>query len=97
MDKAEMESKFAKLTTGDSMATDIIRDYMKTNKRLWLVLVIVILLFGGYVFFQNFMPTKKVIEADLKGVYNLVDSDGNVIASDITPEELSKLVGELDG
>ena len=34
---------------------------------------------------------------ELSGVYNLVDSEGNVISSDLTPEDVIRIVDTLDG
>ncbi len=33
---------------------------------------------------------------ELSGVYNLVDSEGNVISSDLTPEDVSRILEELN-
>lgn len=33
---------------------------------------------------------------ELSGVYNLVDSEGNVISSDISPEDVIRILEELD-
>lgn len=58
----------------------------------WAVSVIVIVI--AFVWLWNQYDYSSTTE--LSGVYNLVDSEGNVISSDISPEDAARILEELD-
>lgn len=61
----------------------------------FIVLVIIIVL--GFLFYINSMDIESVSNVDATGVYNLVDSEGNVIATDLTQEDIAKIMELLNG
>lgn len=56
--------------------------------------VSVILIVSAFVWLWNQYDYASTTE--LSGVYNLVDSEGNVISSDISPEDVIRILEELD-
>lgn len=70
----------------------------RNDKRLryvcigWAVSIIVIV--SAFVWLWN--QYDYASSTEYKGVYNLVDSEGNVISSDISPEDVVRILEELD-
>lgn len=63
----------------------------KTIKFITTLLLIVILsIVGVFIWYLNQYDFTS--EQTVSGVYALVDSDGNVVAQDITPEEYKKIM-----
>lgn len=59
-------------------------------------LLAVLLIVGGFLLYLNqydFSSTSSLqIEKTAEGVYAVIDSDGNVIGQDLTPEELEEFL-----
>lgn len=54
---------------------------------------------GGFLWYLNqydFIDTSTTTNT-ATGVYALIDSEGNVIAQDLTPEDITRLMEVLDG
>lgn len=62
-------------------------------------IVLEVLTIGGFLIYINngYNDEDRYSSIDAKGVYNLVDSDGNVLATDLTVDDISKILGSLDG
>lgn len=68
---------------------------IKEQSRRWfrafLIMVAVeVLTIGGFIWYLNQYDFESSIEQN--GVYTLIDSQGNVISSDITPEQIEKIL-----
>lgn len=57
-------------------------------------LFIILAVVGVFVWYLN--QYDFFSEQNVSGVYTLVDSDGNVVAQDITPEEYQQFMKEID-
>ena len=55
-------------------------------------IILVILIVAGFLFYIGQMKNSSYENVDATGVYNLVDSDGNVIATDLTKDDIEKIV-----
>ena len=55
-------------------------------------IILVILIVAGFLFYIGQMKNSSYENVDATGVYNLVDSEGNVIATDLTKEDIEKIV-----
>lgn len=55
-------------------------------------IILVILIIAGFLFYIGQMKNSSYKNVDATGVYNLVDSEGNVIATDLTKEDIEKIV-----
>ena len=62
-------------------------------------IVLEVLTIGGFLIYINngYNAEDRYSSIDAKGVYNLVDSDGNVLATDLTVDDISRILGSLDG
>lgn len=62
-------------------------------------IVLEVLTIGGFLIYINngYNVEDRYSSIDAKGVYNLVDSDGNVLATDLTVDDISRILGSLDG
>ena len=59
--------------------------------RCLMVIIVILLAINGY--FAYMFTTTTVMEAtEQEGVYNYVDSDGNIISSDLSLEEMEQLI-----
>lgn len=58
-------------------------------------IVAVMLTVGGFLWYLNQydFSSEETTTYTSTGVYSLIDSEGNVIASDLTPEEIEQLMG----
>lgn len=68
---------------------------IKEQSRRWfrafLIMVAVeVLTIAGFIWYLNQYDFESSIEQN--GVYTLIDSEGNVISSDITPEQIEKIM-----
>ena len=68
---------------------------IKEQSRRWfrafLVMVVVeVLTIAGFIWYLNQYDFESTIEQN--GVYTLIDSQGNVISSDITPEQIESIM-----
>lgn len=59
-------------------------------------IILVILIVAGFLFYIGQMKNSSYKNVDATGVYNLVDSEGNVIATDLTKEDIKKIVELLN-
>ena len=59
-------------------------------------IILVILIVAGFLFYIGQMKNSSYKNVDATGVYNLVDSEGNVIATDLTKEDIEKIVELLN-
>lgn len=59
-------------------------------------IVLVIAIVGGFLFYINRLDSGVHSNIDATGVYNLVDSEGNVIATDLTQEDIERIVELLN-
>ena len=68
-----------------------LKEQSKRWFRAFLVMVAVeILTIGGFIWYLNQYDFESTIEQS--GVYTLIDSSGNVISSDITPEQINEIL-----
>ena len=56
------------------------------------IIILVILIVAGFLFYIGQMKNSSYENVDATGVYNLVDSEGNIIATDLTKEDIEKIV-----
>ena len=54
----------------------------------FMILIIIIII--GFLLYINNKNSSSYTDIDSNGVYNLIDSEGNVIATDLTPEDIEK-------
>ena len=59
-------------------------------------IILVILIVAGFLFYIGQMKNSSYENVNATGVYNLVDSKGNVIATDLTKEDIEKIVELLN-
>ena len=59
-------------------------------------IILVILIVAGFLFYISQMKNSSYENVDATGVYNLVDSEGNIIATDLTKEDIEKIVELLN-
>lgn len=59
-------------------------------------IVLIITIVGGFLFYINRVNNGVHSNIDATGVYNLVDSEGNVIATDLTQEDIERIVKLLN-
>lgn len=72
---------------------------IKEQSRRWfrafLIMVAVeALTVAGFIWYLNQYDFESTIEQN--GVYTLIDSQGNVISSDITPEQIERIMGIIN-
>lgn len=61
----------------------------------WAVVLIVTVV--SFVWLWNQYDYTSSTSAEYSGVYNIVDSKGNVISSDLTPEDVAHIMESLNG
>ena len=59
-------------------------------------IILVILIVSGFLFYIGQIKNSSYKNVDATGVYNLVDSEGNVIATDLTQDDVEKIVELLN-
>lgn len=80
---------------------------MKEKSDLWNIVALlkkvifvsfatIIVIIISFVFYLLKQSNDTITTIDANGVYNLVDSEGNVIATDLTPEDIEKLMEMLN-
>lgn len=68
-----------------------LKEQTKRWFRAFLIMVAVeVLTIGGFIWYLNQYDFESSIEQN--GVYTLIDSQGNVISSDITPEQVERIM-----
>lgn len=60
------------------------------------VILVIVIVVGFLVYIGN-LNSGEYSSIDATGVYNLVDSEGNVIATDLTAEDIEAIVEMLNG
>ena len=77
-----------------TLAMEMLSELKEQSKRwfrAFLVMVAVeVLTIGGFIWYLNQYDFESTIEQN--GVYTLIDSQGNVISSDITPEQVESIM-----
>lgn len=70
----------------------------RADRRLWRLCMCwaasVIIIVCAFVWLWNQYDYESTTE--LSGVYNLVDSEGNVVSSDLSPDDVIRILQELD-
>ena len=70
----------------------------RADRRLWRLCMCwaasVIVIFCAFVWLWNQYDYESTTE--LSGVYNLVDSEGNVVSSDLSPDDVIRILQELN-
>lgn len=73
------------------------RQIRRLNKTLVIAMLSILLVVAGFLWYLNqydfSATTTETITAE--GVYTIVDSEGNVIGSDFTADEIQNLLGEV--
>lgn len=59
-------------------------------------IILVTLIVAGFLFYIGQIKNSSYKNVDATGVYNLVDSEGNVIATDLTQDDVEKIVELLN-
>ena len=60
--------------------------------------VVIVLIVAGFILYLYTREEEVLTTIDTTGVYNLVNSEnGEIIATDLTPEDIDKIVEMLDG
>jgi hypothetical protein len=82
---------------------------MKEKSDLWNIIsllkkvifasfITIIAIVAGFIFYLLKQPSDTISTIDTTGVYNLVNSeDGEIIATDLTPEDINKILEIIDG
>lgn len=68
------------------------------NAIKWILIgaaITVVLIVGAFV--ALWMQYDYVSSAEYSGVYNVVDSEGNVVTSDLSPDDVIRIMQELNG
>lgn len=76
--------------------------HMARHNRLlrWLCVawaISVVLIVGAFVWLWNQYDYESSTTTEYSGVYNITDSEGNVITSDLTPEDVIRIMETLNG
>lgn len=81
------------------IAMELLGELKTQNKRLIRVIaglmVMIALIVGGFLLYLYQYDFSGTIEQN--GVYTLIDSSGNVISSDITPEQMEDILKIING
>lgn len=56
----------------------------------------ILVIVAGFLWYLNQYDFTSTENVTATGVYAIVDSDGNVIAHDLTPEEIQRILGVLN-
>ena len=68
-----------------------LKEQLKRCHRIILILIgVVVATVAGFLLYLNQYDFESTIEQN--GVYTLIDSQGNVISSDITPEQIEQIM-----
>lgn len=59
--------------------------------------ILVIVIVSGFLVYIGNLNNGEYSSIDATGVYNLVDSEGNVIATDLTAEDIETIMEMLNG
>jgi len=67
------------------------------KKVIFVSFATIVLIVAGFIIYLSQKSDDTITTIDATGVYNLVDSDGNVIATDLTSDDIKKIMEILDG
>ena len=67
------------------------------KKVIFVSFATIILIVAGFIIYLSQKSDDTITTIDATGVYNLVDSEGNVIATDLTSDDIKKIMEILDG
>lgn len=81
----ELKTQNQRLTDSNKRLTDIIG---------WLIALIAAIIAGFLIYLYQYDFSGSI---EQNGIYTLVDSDGNVISSDITPEQMEEIIKIING
>ena len=70
---------------------------MLLKRVIFAFVILVIVIVGGFLVYIGNLNSGEYSSIDATGVYNLVDSEGNVIATDLTAEDIEAIVEMLNG
>lgn len=59
-------------------------------------IILIIVIIDGFIYYINQLDESSYSTIEANGVYNLVDSSGNVIATDLTSDDIQKLMEILN-
>lgn len=92
--EAIQKSKEGQTEDINNLAMDLLKDYKLNFKRVFALLVTVLFLWMativGFVWYLNQYDFVSSIEST--AVYSIIDSNGNVISSDIPKEQLERIL-----
>lgn len=78
--------------TERSLASEVLQELKLGCKRLWIALLIVVILWAvtivGFVWYQSQWDYSTTSTYEANGIYALIDSSGNIIAQDVTQEQM---------
>lgn len=78
----------------ESLAMEMLRELKEQSKRWFVAFCVMvfseIITIAGFIWYLYQYDFASTIEQT--GIYTLVDSEGNVISSDITPEQIEKIM-----
>lgn len=100
--KEEKRTKEDEFDT-ESIAMNLLKEFKLQNKRMSSALIACVISFAistfaivvGFLIYLNQYDFSGTIEQT--GLYTFVDSDGNVISSDITPEQMEEILEVING
>lgn len=83
-----------KITEGNSLVIELLTTLRVQIKRLWIALVVALVVIISVVFgFLWYLNQYEYVETiEQKGVYTLIDSQGNVITSDLNDEQIAEIL-----
>lgn len=94
--------------TPDFIVSELIKELKEQNERkdklarnllmaLCGCLVVILLVVGGFLWYLNQYDFTSSEYVEATGVYTLVDSEGNVVAQDLSPEDMQQIMEVIDG
>lgn len=89
-----MESKENVYKKEEGLATEMLgglKEQLKRSHTIILVQILAIVaIIAGFLLYMNQYDFESTVEQN--GVYTLIDSEGNVISSDINPEQIERIM-----
>lgn len=83
----------SELKSENQRKSKLIHSLIKVIVGLGAVVVIIVISFLFYLYQYDFTSTETLTTTNTaEGVYAIIDSEGNVITNDLTPEELEKIM-----
>lgn len=92
------DKKSESLLKDKSLAMELLEEQKRQNKRLsyimWGLIGLCAFIFAVFMLYLHSYDFSSTVEQE--GVYAMIDSDGNVISSDITPEQIIEIMEILN-